>query len=190
MSSDHKLVPIEPTEKMIGAALDADDTCWNEGTPDWYAEKLFRAVWAAMIYAADPPETLAGEDCGATNMQVLGFACDHERCPMIIPNNDSLAEMLEGTRDALEKALARVQKLESANSALANQVLIYARRAEDTIQLRNLLEAVREDNQRLRAELSEIRAQDSDLAERDEPLTPEDKALLDRAWEKHAAAKP
>lgn len=129
-------------------------------------------------------------DCGATNMQVLGFACDHERCPMIIPNNDSLAEMLEGTRDALEKALARVQKLESANSALADQVLIYARRAEDTIQLRNLLKAVREDNQRLRAELSEIRAQDSDLAERDEPLTPEDKALLDRAWEKHAAAKP
>ena len=61
MSSDHKLVPIEPTEKMIGAALDADDTCWNEGTPDWYAEKLFRAVWAAMIYAADPPETMAGE---------------------------------------------------------------------------------------------------------------------------------
>lgn len=57
-------------------------------------------------------------------------------------------------------------------------------------QLRNLLEAVREENQRLRAELSEIRAQDSDLAERDEPLTPEDKALLDRAWEKHAAAKP
>lgn len=77
-------------------------------------------------------------DCGATNTQVLGFACDHERCPMIIPNNDSLAEMLEGTRDALEKALARVQKLESANSALVNQVLIYARRA---------------------------RAQDSDLAE-------------------------
>jgi len=109
---------------------------------------------------------------------------------MIIPNNDSLAEMLEGTRDALEKALARVQKLESANGALADQVLIYARRAEDTIQLRNLLKAVREDNQRLRAELSEIRAQDSDLAERDEPLTPEDKALLDRAWEKHAAAKP
>ena len=62
MSSDHKLVPIEPTAKMIGAALDADDTCWNDGTPDWYAEKLFRAVWAAMIYAADPSETLAGEE--------------------------------------------------------------------------------------------------------------------------------
>ena len=93
---------------------------------------------------------------------------------MIVPNNDTLAEMLEGTRDALEKALAKVTKLESANSALANQVLVYARRAEDAIQLRNLLEAVREDNQRLRAELSEIRAQDSDLAEHDEPLTPED----------------
>ena len=44
------------------------------------------------------------------------------------------------------------------------------RHGEDTIQLRNLLKAVREDNQRLRAELSEIRAQDSDLAERDAPL--------------------
>ena len=109
---------------------------------------------------------------------------------MIVPNNDTLAEMLEGTRDALEKALAKVTKLEAANSALANQVLVYARRAEDAIQLRNLLEAVREDNQRLRAELSEIRAEGSDLAERDEPLTPEDKALLDHAWEKHAAAKP
>jgi len=109
---------------------------------------------------------------------------------MIVPKNDTLAEMLEGTRDALEKALAKVTKLESANSALANQVLVYARRAEDAIQLRNLLEAVREDNQRLRAELSEIRAQDSDLAERNEPFTSEDNALLDRAWKRHAAAKP
>lgn len=122
-------------------------------------------------------------ECSASPVTMKGV-------PMIVPNNDTLAEMLEGTRDALEKALAKVTKLESANSALANQVLVYARRAEDAIQLSNLLEAVREDNQRLRAELSEIRAQDSDLAEHDEPLTPEDKALLDRAWEKHAAAKP
>lgn len=61
---------------------------------------------------------------------------------------------------------------------------------QENAQLRNLLEAAREDNQRLRAELSEIRRQDSDLAERDEPLSAADKELLNRAWERHAAAKP
>jgi hypothetical protein len=49
---------------------------------------------------------------------------------MIEPNNDSLAEMLEGTRDALEKALIKITKLELANGDLANKVLIYAHRAE------------------------------------------------------------
>lgn len=49
---------------------------------------------------------------------------------MIEPNNDTLAEMLEGTRDALEKAHAKIAKLERANSALANMVLIYAYRAQ------------------------------------------------------------
>ena len=32
-------------------------------------------------------------DCGATNMQVLGFACDHERCPMTtVPANEHEAQ--------------------------------------------------------------------------------------------------
>lgn len=49
---------------------------------------------------------------------------------MIEPNNESLAEMLEGTRDALEKALIKITKLELANGDLANKVLVYAHRAE------------------------------------------------------------
>lgn len=47
-----RLVPVEPTEKMMAAALDADDTDWNPGTPDWYPETLFRAAWKAMVHAA------------------------------------------------------------------------------------------------------------------------------------------
>lgn len=49
---------------------------------------------------------------------------------MIEPNNDTLAEMLEGTRDALEKALIKIAKLEAEKKDLANMVLIYAYRAE------------------------------------------------------------
>lgn len=49
---------------------------------------------------------------------------------MIKPNNDTLAEMLEGTRDALEKAIGRIAKLEAEKADLANKVLIYAHRAE------------------------------------------------------------
>lgn len=49
---------------------------------------------------------------------------------MIEPNNDALAEMLEGTRDALEKALVKIAKLKAEKSELANQVLIYCHRAE------------------------------------------------------------
>lgn len=46
------------------------------------------------------------------------------------PNDDSLAEMLEGTRTALRHAVARIAKLEVEKSELANMVLIYAYRAE------------------------------------------------------------
>lgn len=49
---------------------------------------------------------------------------------MIKPNNDTLAEMLEGTRDALEKALVKVAKLEAEKAELVNMVVIYAARAE------------------------------------------------------------
>ena len=42
---------------------------------------------------------------------------------MIKPKNDTLAEMLEGTRDALEKALIKIAKLEVEKSELANMVL-------------------------------------------------------------------
>jgi len=48
----------------------------------------------------------------------------------IEPNNDSLAEMLEGTRDALEKALIKIAKLKLEKADLANKVLVYAHRAE------------------------------------------------------------
>lgn len=48
----------------------------------------------------------------------------------IEPNNDSLAEMLEGTRDALEKALIKVAKLEREKADLANKVLVHAYRAD------------------------------------------------------------
>jgi hypothetical protein len=48
---------------------------------------------------------------------------------MIEPNNDTLAEMLEGTRDALEKALAKTARLEVEKADLAEKVLIYAHRA-------------------------------------------------------------
>ena len=86
-------------------------------------------------------------DCGATNMQVLGFSCDHERCPM--------------ESDELKK---------------------------ENDQLRNLLQAVREENQRLRVHIdtiaSEERAQFSDY---DGPLSPEDQAAIDAAWAKHRA---
>lgn len=34
-------------------------------------------------------------DCGATNMQVLGFACDHERCPMAYPIDPMCLELAE-----------------------------------------------------------------------------------------------
>jgi hypothetical protein len=54
-------------------------------------------------------------DCGATNMNVLGFSCDYERCPVAV--------------DELKK---------------------------ENAQLRNLLEAVREENQRLRVRLAEV----------------------------------
>lgn len=49
---------------------------------------------------------------------------------MIEPNNDTLAEMLEGTRDALEKALIKITRLEIEKGHLANNVLVYAHRAE------------------------------------------------------------
>jgi hypothetical protein len=150
-------------------------------------------------------------------MQVLGFACDHERCPMMtVPANEHEAQrglndifpgdpypvggvlqvMRQGAVQAIHAGISRRDwhATEVAANELRDKMddLIRRTSPETTSiekQLRNLLEAVREDNQRLRAELSEMRAQDSDLAERDEPLTPEDKALLDRAWEKHAAAK-
>ena len=48
------------------------------------------------------------------------------------PNNDTLAEMLEGTRDALEKALVKIAKLEVEKSELANRVLIHLHRTETT----------------------------------------------------------
>jgi hypothetical protein len=46
------------------------------------------------------------------------------------PNDDGLAEMLEGTRVELSKAAAKIAKLEVEKSELVNMVLRYLYRAE------------------------------------------------------------
>ena len=48
----------------------------------------------------------------------------------LAPNNDGLAEMLEGARSELRKAVAKIAKLEVEKADLANMVLVYAHRAE------------------------------------------------------------
>lgn len=70
-------------------------------------------------------------DCGASNMQVLGFACYHERCPMAQPALMPPCMMPDGG-----ECCPQYHDLKKENS-----------------QLRNLLEAVREENQRLRVQI-------------------------------------
>lgn len=55
-------------------------------------------------------------------------------------------------------------------------------------QLRNLLEAVREENQRLRAHIDTIASEEStQISDDDRPLTAEEQAMIDAAWAKHKA---
>lgn len=55
-----------------------------------------------------------------------------QNAPMKMPNDYSLAEMLEGTRAELWRAIAKIAKLEVEKSDLANMVLVYAYRAKHT----------------------------------------------------------
>jgi hypothetical protein len=55
-----------------------------------------------------------------------------QSAPTKLPNDYSLAEMLEGTRAELRKAVAKIAKLEAEKSDLVNMVLVYEYRAKHT----------------------------------------------------------
>lgn len=67
-------------------------------------------------------------------MGMLGFACDHERCPMTLPTTLPPCMEPDGGECCPE----------------------YRSLVKENMQLRNVLEAVREDNERLRVREAEL----------------------------------
>jgi hypothetical protein len=62
--SDQVVVPKEPTPKMIEAGCEANSTIWNDGTDVGFVADLANDIYRAMIAAAPPPASPAGEVVG------------------------------------------------------------------------------------------------------------------------------
>lgn len=102
MPAGFKLVPINPTEKMIVAGAEANQTQWSDETPDTFSSDVANDVYRAMVYAVEAPRQSADETRG-------------------VPSQKDIAEIiLSAMRHSAEPGVYGASNAEKLNQSMAD----------------------------------------------------------------------